>query len=157
MRLSAPSPQPSPRKGEGASVLSGCALLALGALSLGEALRIRDDWPGARLLPAALGIALALLGAAHLLGRAADPVAWPDAAGGRRVGLVFGLLALYVAGLPALGFLPATAAFVLVLLRTLGPFSWAKTGALAAAIALASHVVFTRWLGMPLPPGLLGP
>lgn len=139
------------------NVLAGCVLLGLGALSLVEALRIRDDWPGARLLPAVIGLALAGLGVAHLGGRAADRPAWPDAAGRRRVGFVFGLLVLYVAGLPSLGFLPATAVFALVLLRALGPFSWTMTGVLAATIALASHVVFVRWLGMPLPPGLLGP
>ncbi|HEV8676744.1 MAG TPA: tripartite tricarboxylate transporter TctB family protein [Methylomirabilota bacterium] len=139
------------------NVLAGCVLLGLGALALVEALRIRDDWPGARLLPAVIGLALAGLGAAHLAGRAADRPAWPDAAGRRRVGFVFGLLVLYVAGLPSLGFLPATAVFALVLLRALGPFSWTMTGVLAATIALASHVVFARWLGMPLPPGLLGP
>jgi hypothetical protein len=131
------------------NVLAGCVLLGLGALALVEALRIRDDWPGARLLPAVIGLALA--------GRAVDRPAWPDAAGRRRVGFVFGLLVLYVAGLPSLGFLPATAVFALVLLRALGPFSWTMTGVLAATIALASHVVFARWLGMPLPPGLLGP
>jgi Tripartite tricarboxylate transporter TctB family len=135
--------------------LAGGCLMALGALSCAEALRIRDDWPGARLLPAVLG--LALLGAAHLVGRAPDHVVWPDAAGRRRVVFVFGVLALYVAGLPSLGFLPATALFVLVLLRALGRFSWAMTGVVAGAIAVAGQVVFKRWLGMPLPPGLLGP
>jgi len=139
------------------NVLAGGVFLGLGALSLVEALRVRDDWPGARLLPAVVGLALAGLGVAHLVGPAADRPAWPDAAGWRRVAVVFGVLLLYVAGLPPLGFLPATAVFGLVLLRYLGPYSWAMTGVLAGAIALASHVVFERWLGMPLPPGLLGP
>jgi hypothetical protein len=69
---------------------------------------------------------------------------------------VSGVLAFYVFGLPTLGFLTATALFVLVLLRVLGGFSWARAGVMAGAIAVASQVVFRRWLGMPLPPGLLG-
>jgi hypothetical protein len=136
---------------------TGGVLLALGALALVEALRIRDDWPGARLVPAVVGLALVALGVAHLVGPAGDRPAWPDAAGRRRVAVVFGVLLLYVAGMPSVGFLPATAVFGLVLLRYLGSYSWALTGVLAAAIALASHVVFARWLGMPLPPSLVGP
>lgn len=128
----------------------------LGTISLIEALRIRDEWPGAKLLPAVLGVALAILGAAHLLAPAGDLAEWPEAAGRRRVALVFGVLVLYVAGLPSLGFLPATVLLVLVLLRFLGSFSWATTIVMTAAIALGSHVVFRHWLGMPLPSGLFG-
>lgn len=135
----------------GANLLCGAILGALGAMSLFEALRIRDEWPGAKLLPAALGVVLVLLGAAHLVAPRAAPRVWPDRASGRRVALVFGLLALYVAGLPALGFLPATALFVVILLRALGAYPWTTTIVLTLAIALASHVVFKRWLGMPLP------
>jgi hypothetical protein len=131
-------------------------LIALGAMSVFEALRVRDDWLGARLAPAAVGVALALLGVAHLLRPGLERPAWPDPAGRGRVLFVFGALVLYVAGLPFLGFLPASALFILVLLRALGTFSWAATIGLAAAIAIASHLVFRRWLGMPLPPGILG-
>ena len=51
----------------------------------------------------------------------------------------------------------ATAFFMLVLLRALASFSWVTAGVVAAAIALGSQLVFRRWLGLPLPPGLLGP
>jgi hypothetical protein len=69
---------------------------------------------------------------------------------------MFAVLVLYVAALPYAGFLPATALFVLILLRALGALSWATTIALTAAIAVACHVVFIHWLGMPLPSGPLG-
>ena len=136
-----------------ANLLCGGFLVALGAISLFEALRIRDDWPGAKLMPAALALALAVLGAGHFVPAmtAAELPAWPDASRRRRVAFVFGGLVLYVAVLPPLGFLPATALFVLALLRSLGAFSWAMTIVLTGAIAIASHVVFKRWLGMPLP------
>ncbi|PYN60079.1 MAG: hypothetical protein DMD90_27265 [Candidatus Rokuibacteriota bacterium] len=131
------------------SLLSAGILLVLGVLALVEALRLRDDWLGAKLMPAVVGLVLIVLGAAHLVRPAATPE-WPDAAGFRRVALIFVVLALYVAVLPYVGFLPATAAFVLVLVRALGAFSWAATIGVTVAIALASHLVFIYWLGMSL-------
>jgi hypothetical protein len=73
-----------------------------------------------------------------------------------RVVAVLGLLTAYVIALPWLGFLPATALLVLPLVHALGEWSWPLTLATTAAIALACHVVFKHWLGMPLPPGPLG-
>ena len=143
-----------------ASLLCGGLFLALGVLSLVEALRIKDAWQGARLMPAAVGVTLVALGIGHLLPSRAGPAgglpAWPDAPARRRVLFMFGALALYVAGLPHLGFLLATALFVLILLRALGSYSWAMTIAITGAIAVASHAVFIYWLGMPVPSGFLG-
>ncbi len=143
-----------------ANLVCGGLLVALGAVSLFEALRIKDDWQGAKLMPAAVGVVLVALGVGHLVPSAADRAAelptWPDAQRRRRVALMFGVLVLYVVVLPSLGFLPATALFVLILLRALGAFSWPITIVLTGTIAIASHVVFKHWLGMPLPPGPLG-
>ncbi|MBI2492342.1 MAG: tripartite tricarboxylate transporter TctB family protein, partial [Candidatus Rokubacteria bacterium] len=113
---------------------------------------------GARLMPAVLAVVFAGLRAGHFAPAlaAAERPAWPDVPSRRRVGFVFGVLVLYVAVLPSLGFLPATALFVLVLLRALAAFSWTVALALTAAIALASHVVFKHWPGMPPPSGPLG-
>jgi len=134
--------------------------MSLGVLALVEALRIKDAWQGAKLMPAALGVTLIALGIGHLAPSMADSVAtlppWPDALALRRVVFMFCALALYVAALPHLGFLVATTLFTLTLLRALGSCSWAKALALTGAIAIASHVVFIRWLGMPVPSGLLG-
>jgi len=58
--------------------------------------------------------------------------------------------------LPWLGFLLATALFVLVLVRGLGTYSWPMSIVVTAAIAIACDVVFKQWLGMPLPAGPLG-
>jgi hypothetical protein len=138
------------------NLVCGSTLVALGALALVEALRVRDEWQGAKLMPAAVGVLLLLLGAVHPVVRAVDGAEWPDRASARRVGFVFGVLVLYVAVLPSLGFLPATALFVLTLLRALGAFSWSTAIALTAAIALTTHVVFRHWLGMPLPSGPFG-
>lgn len=134
----------------------GGVLFALGALALVEALRVRDEWQGARLMPAVVGGLLLLLGAAHPWARAVERAEWPEGPGARRVGAAFAVLVLYVVVLPWLGFLPATAVFLLILLRALGDFSWAGAIALTVAIALSTHVVFRHWLGMPLPSGVFG-
>jgi putative tricarboxylic transport membrane protein len=145
-------------------VACGGFLLVLGLVALVESARIKDDWPGARLVPAVLGLALVGLGAAHLVparaaapGAGQDVPAWPDPAGWRRVGFALAVLAGYVAVLPVAGFLVATALFALVLLRLLGGYGWPATLAGAAAIAVVGEVVFSHWLGMPLPRGPLGP
>lgn len=137
------------------SLVCGAFLVALGAVALLETLRLRDGWLGARLMPALVGGMLVLAGLAH--GREPiTPAAWPDRAASARVLAVLVLLALYVALLPSLGFLLATLLFALPLVRALGAMSWPLTLATAAVIALASHVVFKHWLGMPLPSGPLG-
>ncbi|MBI4607603.1 MAG: tripartite tricarboxylate transporter TctB family protein [Candidatus Rokubacteria bacterium] len=144
-----------------AEPICGVILLGLAAACVVEALRIRDDWQGAKLVPAVLSMVFVLLAAGHLMSRRrsgpseGDP-SWPDAEGWRRVGLVFGALVAYVLALPYLGFLPATAALLLGLIRLLGAFSWPVTVVLTAVTAVASHVVFKLWLGMPLPAGPLG-
>jgi len=137
-----------------ASAICGGVLAALGAAALVEAFRVADPWPGARLMPAVVGGVLVVLGAAHLARGDAGGRAWPGAAGLGRVAVVLGVLVLYVVALPRLGFLPSTALFVLALVRRLGDLSWPASLALTAAVAVAGHVVFERWLGMPLPPGL---
>jgi putative tricarboxylic transport membrane protein len=134
-------------------------LAVLGVVALVEAARLRDDWQGARLMPAVVGVALLALSAAHLRPPRAEgpgPLAWPGPAEWGRVGFVFGILVLYVLGLPPLGFLPATVLFVLILVRFIGRFSWPRAIALSLVIAAASHLVFRHWLGMPLPTGMLG-
>jgi hypothetical protein len=136
--------------------VSGLVLIALGALSVIEGFRLRDDWQGAKLMPLAVGGVLLLLGAAHFRARPEDDSTWPDYHAGRRVAFMFAVLALYVIVLPSLGFLPATAIFVLILLRALGSYSWVATAAITAAVSLSTHVVFKHWLGMALPVGRFG-
>jgi hypothetical protein len=138
-----------------APLATGAVLAVLGVLAVAEAWRLRDPWPGARLMPAVVGATLLVLAAAHARMRAA-PAAWPDAAGWRRVVAVYALLAGYAAALPWLGFLTATALLALAMLRCLGDFSWGLTLVLTTAIAVASDLVFVHWLGMPLPAGPLG-
>ena len=114
-------------------------------------MRVRDSLLGAKLMPLIVGGALVLLGAAHLVRPAETKPAWPDAASARRVVVMFMALALYVALMPVLGFLLATFALAFVLVRMLGTYSWRRTVLATVGIAVGSHLVFQRWLGMPLP------
>lgn len=142
-----------------ANLLAGALLAVLGGVAVVEAARIRDDWQGAKLMPAVVGVALLALGGAHVLAARrgeATPLGWPSAAEQGRVLCVFAILVLYVLALAPLGFLPATAALVLGLVRFMGGFSWPRALALAVAVAVISHIVFRHWLGMPLPAGRLG-
>jgi putative tricarboxylic transport membrane protein len=138
-----------------ANLVCGALLLVLAAASLVEAARLKDSWQGARLMPAVLAAVFAVLAAGHLRPSPAGPGSaapdWPDAGGRRRIATVFGALVVYVALLEPLGFLLSTALFVLCVVRVLGAWSWTTTAALTLAIALGCHVVFKRWLGMPLP------
>jgi putative tricarboxylic transport membrane protein len=135
--------------------VEGLVLVALGVASVVEALRLKDDWQGAKLMPAVVGGLLVLLGCAHFV-RRGPRVAWPPRDGVRRVIVLLAVVALYVAVLPRVGFVPATAALVLSVVRTVGPLSWPRTAVATAVIAVASHIVFRHWLGMPLPAGPLG-
>jgi putative tricarboxylic transport membrane protein len=134
----------------------GVVLLLLGAGSLVETLRIKDDWTGARLLPLVAGVALLVLGAAHVIARPPVAIGTAERPAIGRVALVLALLALYVAVFPALGFLVTTVALLLALIRGLGGYRWPAAVGLALGLGLACHVVFRTWLGMPLPDGLLG-
>ena len=135
--------------------VEGAVLVALGLIAVVEALRLRDNWQGAKLMPAVVGVALLVLGLAHFALRT-ERAAWPDAPSFRRVARVFVVLAAYVTILSDLGFLLATIGMVIVVVRTLGTFSWPVSAAYTLAIAGVSHVVFKHWLGMPLPAGPLG-
>ena len=135
-----------------AELLTGVVLAVLGALSLVEALRLRDDWQGARLMPGALGVVLVALALGHLTMRTPAAVpAWPEAAGRRRVAALLLVLVGYVVVLPVIGFLVATALFVLVVLRALHAGGWIRCLVLTVLIAAGCELVFRQWLGMPLP------
>jgi putative tricarboxylic transport membrane protein len=136
-----------------ARLVCGAVLFALAAASLVEAVRVKDDWQGARLMPAVLAVVLGALAVGHVRTVPADSAApdWPDARGRRRIAAVFAALVVYVALLEPLGFLLSTALFALALVRVLGTWSWMTTVAVTLSIALVCHFVFKRWLGMPLP------
>lgn len=60
-------------------------------------------------------------------------------------------LVLYAAILPRVGFSTSSFALVVVASRLMGETSWWRPVALALGVVSVSHLLFARWLGVPLP------
>ena len=144
--------------------ITGAALLALAVAFSAGALKHYAYWgengPGPAFLPFWLGVVMALLAAALLLGaiRSTDPgAAWlPDRIGQQRLALVLGATLAFVALLNVLGMVIGTVLFLVILVRGLDRHPWPLTLAVALAVAGFNALVFTYWLRVPLPVGVLG-
>jgi hypothetical protein len=60
-------------------------------------------------------------------------------------------LVLYTVLLPRLGFVASSFALVVVAARLMGAQGWWRPAALGLGVAAVTHVLFARWLGVPLP------
>jgi putative tricarboxylic transport membrane protein len=140
----------------------GVGAAVVGLLAVSEALRLTEDTmtggPGPRFLPVSLGVVVAVLGAAVAVRPSADrprsaSTGWVERLriSATVVGLVF-----YAVVFERLGFLIASAAFMALLLILYGERRWLVVLAVAVGAAGATYAVFAWWLGVPLPPGLLG-
>jgi putative tricarboxylic transport membrane protein len=141
----------------------GVAAVLVGLVAVAESLRLTEDTLtgglGTRFLPLSLGLIIAVLGGAIALrparGRAAEA---PAGAGGRlRIAATLAGLVLYALVFERLGFLISSSAFVALLLVFYGERRWPVVLAVAVGAAVATYAVFARWLGVPLPPGILDP
>ena len=144
--------------------IAGAALLALAIAFSAGALKHYAYWgengPGPAFLPFWLGLVMAVLAATLLVGalRSRDPgPAWlPSGDGLRRLALVVGATAAFVALLNVVGMTIGTVLFLVVLMRFLDRQPWPLTIAVALAVAGLNYLVFTRWLHVPLPAGPFG-
>lgn len=131
----------------------GLALVAIGYLLAARGYPLDTlAAPGPGLVPWLAGLALLLI-AIWLFattGRVRAPGAPP-----RRITaspfLLAVTLVLYAAALPRAGFLAASFALVAVAARLMGLAGWWRPALLALGVTAVSHVVFARWLGVPLP------
>jgi hypothetical protein len=111
--------------------------------------------PGARFFPAVLAIAgttvALLLLWAQWRGIESVEVHVLSPLGLFRVGASMMALVVFAAGIPLVGFVPMLAAFVLAML--LGVLRQAVLPSIATAVFVAGfvHLVFVRWLSVPLP------
>jgi hypothetical protein len=147
-----------------ADAVAGLLLLGFGlwfaAAALGRLTYWGPNGPGSAFLPAWLGGAMAVLAVALLARalRAAGPdVAWlPRGPGLVRLVAVVGVTVALVALLRVVGMTLGVALFLLVVLRLIERHRWPTAVGIAAGVATLNYLVFTYWLGVPFPVGVLG-
>jgi hypothetical protein len=133
----------------------GLAVLAVAYLLAGRRYPLDTlATPGPGIFPLAAGVALLILAACLFVSasRASAPEAVAEDAPSSGTPLVMAaVLVLFAATLPALGFVLASFALVVVAARLMGLQGWWRPLALGAGLALATRLVFVTWLGVPLP------
>jgi putative tricarboxylic transport membrane protein len=147
-----------------ADQIAGAGLLLLGVAFSGMALWKYTYWgptgPGSGFLPFWLGLAMAVLAVGLLLGtrRAGEPDArWlPVGAGLRRLVAVLGVTAGLVVVLKIVGMVVGTVLFLVAILRFVERMRWRSTLAIAVGTAAVNYLIFTHWLRVPFPLGVLG-
>ena len=147
-----------------ADQIAGAGLLLLGVAFSGMALWKYTYWgptgPGSGFLPFWLGLAMAVLAAGLLLGtrRTREPGArWlPEGAGLRRLVAVLGVTAGLVVVLKIVGMVVGTVLFLVAILRFVERMRWRSTLAIAVGTAAVNYLIFTYWLRVPFPLGVLG-
>jgi hypothetical protein len=111
--------------------------------------------PGARFFPAILAIvgssvALLLLWA-QWRGWETVEIHFLSPVGAARVGASFAALVALALGIPVVGFVPMLAAFVLTMLLVVLRRPIVPSVASAVIVAGLVHLIFIRWLSVPLP------
>ncbi len=146
-----------------AETVVGAVVVALGVFILLEALKFPyflEGVPGPGFLPlwtsfGVIGTGLVL--AAKGMWRRPVPqegIQWPEASGWRRVGLMFGALAVSLLLLEMLGFMVTTTLFMAVVVFCLGGRSWRVLASIPVLSAIGLYGIFAVWLRVPLPKGV---
>jgi putative tricarboxylic transport membrane protein len=146
-----------------ADQVSGALLLVFG-IGFAVGARRYPYWtpngPGSGFLPLWLGLTMAVLAAALLVGATlrADPGgAWlPGGRAFTRLIVVVAATALFIWLMPWLGMTLGTFLFLVALLRFLEGHEWGTTLGVAVATATVNWLVFMYWLSVPFPIGVLG-
>jgi hypothetical protein len=150
--------------------LHGLLFMLIGVVSIADGWRITQqarqganfDAIGPDRYLMALGALMLAAGAWRLLPRTLlqiepRPPADGQSAGAFRSLLVtLGLLGAFAFAVPLIGFSAACFLFLAAQLRLLGGWTWWRSVAAAALIALCFHIAFIRFADMPLPKGYFG-
>ena len=144
--------------------IAGAALLALAVAFSAGALKHYSYWgpsgPGPGFLPFWLGLVMAVLATMLLVGamRSREPgEPWlPRGEGLKRLALVLGATIALVALLNVVGMVVGTVLFMILLVRLLDRTAWPLTLAVAFGTAGINFLVFSFWLKVPMPVGVLG-
>lgn len=157
--------------------VSGALIVLFGSWFLAQALALREGpgyaAVGPRVFPVIVAIGFVASGLALLLGglvhprghgqtrsRAEEPGSaelHQGPADWTTLLKVAGLLAIYLTLFQPLGFLLASALFLVACARALGSAAWLRDAAVAVGLSLTAYLLFTRLLGLELPAGPLEP
>ena len=115
-----------------------------------------EGGPGSAFLPFWLGVVMAALAVLLLLRKpVGEAVDWlPRGEGRKRVLVVIGATAAFIAALKIIGMVLGTALYLIVLMRFLERHRWPLTLAVAAGAAGINYLVFAYWLRVPFPEGM---
>jgi putative tricarboxylic transport membrane protein len=139
-------------------------IAAYGAFLLEESLSLPYfvlEVPGPGFLPLWLGVVIIGIGLALTVrgvrswSLAAGPGEWPDALGWRRLAVATVSLVVCLLVMQFLGFFLTCLLYVVVVAFGLGIRSWRVLVTLPLAVTVALHLVFSIWLKVPLPKGIL--
>jgi hypothetical protein len=144
--------------------IAGAVLLAFAVAFSAGALKFYTytgpGGPGSAFLPFWLGIVMAVLAVMLLASALREPGPGPDwlprGEGRKRLLIVLGVTIALVALLKVLGMMLGTALFLVVLLRLIDRSPWPLALGVAALTAGANYLVFSHWLRVPFPVGVLG-
>ena len=143
--------------------VSGALLLVFG-IGFAVGARRYPYWtphgPGSGFLPLWLGLTMAVLAAALLVGatrRTGPGGAWlPGGRAFTRLVVVVVATALFIWLMPWLGMALGTFLVLVALLRFLEGHGWGTTLGVAVATTTVNWLVFMYWLNVPFPIGVLG-
>lgn len=131
-------------------------LLAAGIYLGTSGLRMWDGiTPGARFFPVVLSGTGAVVGLLLLLaqwrGFETVEVEFPSALGAARVAASFAAITALAVGIPLIGFVPMLALFILTMQMVVLRCPPVPSVGSAVIVAGLVHIVFIRWLAVPLP------
>ncbi len=116
--------------------------------------------PGPGFFPRWVGglftVMAALLFVATLRGHEDLESSWPDRSGWVNVGVTVGVLALSILLFNTLGYVLATLILMLVTMAALGRHRLPVLVGVSAITSVGTYLLFSTWLRVPLPRGILG-
>lgn len=139
-------------------------IAAYGAFLLEESLKLPYfvlEVPGPGFLPMWLGVVIIGIGLTLAIqgvrsrSLAAGEGEWPDALGWRRLAVAAVSLVVCLVFMKVLGFFLTCLLYVVIVAFGLGIRSWRVLVTLPLAATVVLHMVFSVWLKVPLPKGLL--
>lgn len=116
--------------------------------------------PGSGFMPLWLGVGMLVLALLLLIGasrRGAADGSWlPDRTGLFKLAITLLATVLFVALMDQVGMILGSALFLVGILRFSERYPWGQVLAIAAGVGTMNYLVFTYWLRVPFPVGILG-